>query len=446
MTINFEGREKQYELYQTIIASAQGLLPYKHIRSGGAIRGAKSFTNSLALLTLAKQYENSKWAVIRKDLTVLEATTVETIKKILNNSSGWQWNRSRANYHIQHKKSGGRIFFVGANESRDKDFTDTLGLEINGAFFDQLEDISQEYYQAVLQRLGSWHIENEPQPITLETFNPHPGWIKNDIYIPYKEGRQPSNCIFFQLSPVNEPSNTESQWEIWNSMPPDVKARMIEGDWNSFDNKNPYFFAYDEGRMVSAEPLQLLRSYPVIASFDFNINPATCVIMQISPGAFLRVLKSFKINNCTLQQLCTQIMAMYPNVVFRVTGDPAGNARNQGYNSPNETMYSIIRSAMRLSYSQIDKCPINYSDSSKGDAQREIRIFVNTVLQRHPNVLFDKEGTEDLRADLRLATTEEGKDKMYKTSGNTEYGMHLADGFVYALITYLNDWMKKFKP
>lgn len=439
MTINFEGREKQFELFQTIIASAQGLLPYKHIRSGGAIRGAKSFTNVLALLTLAKQYNDSKWACIRKDLTVLEATTIETVKKILNNSDGWQWNRSRSNYHIQHKKSGGRIFFVGANESRDKDFTDTLGLEINGAFFDQLEDVSQDYYNAVLQRLGSWHIENEPQPITLETFNPHPGWIKKEIYLAYKENRMPPNCIYFPLSPVNEPSNTQSQWEIWNSMPPDVKARMIEGDWNSFDNKNPYFYAYDEKRMLSPEPLKVLHNYEVILCFDFNINPATCVVLQIGRGAFIRVLKSYKLANCTLKELLTRIKTDFPNAVFKVTGDPAGNARNQGYNSPNETMYSIIRTELNLSHKQIDKCPINYAGEN---AHREIRIFINTILQNHPHVIFDKDGTEDLRSDLRIATTEEGKDKMYKTSGATEYGMHLADGFVYGLITYLNDYIK----
>ena len=62
--------------------------------------------------------------------------------------------------------------------------------------------------------------------------------------------------------------------------------------------------------------------------------------------------------------------------------------------------------------------------------------------QNHPHILFDKLGTEDLRSDIRIATTEEGKDKMYKTSGNTEFGMHLSDCFVYLLMTYCNDFIK----
>jgi len=213
----------------------------------------------------------------------------------------------------------------------------------------------------------------------------------------------------------------------------------IEGDWGSEENSNPYFYAYDESKMLSNEPLQYLPNYELLLSFDFNIDPATCVVAQIQQGAFIRVLKAYKINNCTLKELLTRIKADYPFAVFRVTGDPAGNSRNQGYNSANETMYSIIREGLNISRTQVDKPRINYAGEN---AQREIRIFCNSVLQNHPHILFDKLGTEDLRSDIRIATTEEGKDKMYKTSGNTEFGMHLSDCFVYLLMTYCNDFIK----
>lgn len=213
----------------------------------------------------------------------------------------------------------------------------------------------------------------------------------------------------------------------------------IEGDWGSEENSNPYFYAYDESKMLSNEPLQYLPNYELLLSFDFNIDPATCVVAQIQQGAFIRVLRAYKINNCTLKELLTRIKADYPYAVFRVTGDPAGNSRNQGYNSANETMYSIIREGLNISRTQVDKPRINYAGEN---AQREIRIFCNSVLQNHPHIQFDKVGTEDLRSDIRIATTEEGKDKMYKTSGNTEFGMHLSDCFVYLLMTYCNDFIK----
>lgn len=438
MEITFEGRQTQEELYNTILLSASGKLPYQFIDSGGAIRGAKSFTNSLALLTLCKMFPYSKWSVHRKDLTILESTTIETITKITQGLPNWHWSRKPGNYHLTYKPNGSRLLFVGANESRDKDFTDTLGLEINGAFFDQLEDVSFEYYNAVCQRLGSWHISNEPQALCLSTFNPHPGWVKKHKYQRWKDGKLNSNEIYFPLSPVNEPSNTQSQWDIWNRMPPDVKARMIEGDWDSFDNKNPYFYAYDEPRHVGT--IQRMEGYPIHLAFDFNINPATASAYQFDPGKFFHVLKSWKIHNCTVRQLCDRIKVDFPAALFRVTGDPAGNARNQGFNSPNETMYSIIRESLGISIGQVDQPKLNYAGENY---HRETRILVNTFFQNHQNIIFNKDTTEELRTDLRIATTEEGKDRLFKTAGNTEYGMHLADGFIYTILTYFNSWIKR---
>ena len=440
MHITFEDRPTQFELFQTILASAQGLTPYRRIHSGGAIRGAKSFTNTLALLTLARTYPGSKWSVHRKDLTILETTTIETFSKILGNSPQWHWNRNRANFHLTHRPTGSRIFFVGANESRDRDFTDTLGLEINGAFFDQLEDVSQEYYNAVLQRVGSWHIPKEPRPVVMTTFNPHPGWIKTELYKRFKTGSLPPDEVYFPLSPTGEPSNTEDQWAVWNKMPPDVRARMIEGDWESFENKNPFFFAFDRSKHVAPAPLRYNPSLPVYLAFDFNIDPMTCVVAQLQPGTFCAIVKAYKLNNCTIRDLCTRIRVDFPGAVYRVTADPAGGARSAGYDSVNTTMHSIIRRELGIGMNQMDSPMLNFA---RTDAWTELRIFANTMLQNHPNLLLCPVGAADLIADLELATTEEGKDKLYKTSGNTEYGQHLTDCFLYLITTYFNQYMKR---
>ena len=439
MIATFQGRPTQEELFNTIILSAQGKLGYRFINSGGAIRGGKSFTNVLALLLLCKMYPFSKWSIHRKDLTILESTTIETISKIVQGQKNWHWSRKPGNYHLTYKPNESRLLFVGANESRDRDFTDTLGLEINGAFFDQLEDVSFEYYNAVCQRLGSWHIEKEPMPICLSTFNPHPDWVKKEKYLKWKNGQLPANEIYFPLSPVNEPSNTQDQWDIWNTMPPDVRARMIEGDWDSFENKNPYFYAF-KGRDHHCKSLHRLEGYPIAISFDFNINPATCSVWQFSVGNFIHCLKSYRINNCSIQQLCDRILVDYPGAVFIITGDPSGRSRNQGYAAPNATMYSMIADSLKLSLKQVDKPIMNYASP---DYHRETRVFCNTILQNHPNIYFDSENAIELIGDIELATTVEQSDKLFKTSGDTTYGMHLVDGFIYLLLTYFVGYVKK---
>jgi hypothetical protein len=44
---------------------------------------------------------------------------------------------------------------------------------------------------------------------------------------------------------------------------------------------------------------------------------------------------------------------------------------------------------------------------------------------------------------MQIAQTMDGSDKLYKTSGNTEFGMHLVDCFVYLLATYFNNFAKR---
>lgn len=438
MKITFEGRETQFDLFQKIIGSASGQLPFKKIHSGGAIRGAKTFTNCLALIYLAKNYPNSKWSVHRKDLTILETTTIETFTKILNGLPNWKWSRSRSNYHLRYLPNDSRIFFIGANESRDPEYLDTLGLEINGCFFDQLEELSKGYYEAVLQRMGSWHIPNEPQPVALSTFNPHPGWIKEHIYVPSTKNLLPENEIYIPLSPYNEPSNTDSQWEIWNSLPPEAKARMIEGDWNSFENKNPWFYSYDREKHISAR--EATRKEVLYLSFDFNINPATCIVAQLVPGIFCRILKSYKVANCTIKDLCMRIKSDFPNYSYRVTGDPSGHSRNQGFDSVNETMYSQIRKHLNIGLGQVDKATLNFSN--KDESWRELRIFCNLIMQNHRHFSIHPVDCADLIKDIELATTEKGKNKLYKTAGDTPYGMHLVDCLIYLLATYFNEYVK----
>lgn len=436
MQVDFQGREAQFNLFQTILASAAGDAPFMYINAGGAIRGGKSMTISTALLALCKIYPESKWSVHRKDMTILEATTVETINKIIGRSKNWEWSKRPGNYKLTYKPTESRLIFVGANESRDKDFSDTLGLEINGAFFDQLEEVSFEYYNAVCQRIGSWHIPKEPKPLCLTTYNPHPGWVKREKYLPYAENRMRSDEIYFPLSPYNEPSNTDAQWKVWASMPPDVRARMIEGDWNTFENKNPFFYAFkDEFK----QPCERNMAAPLYLSFDFNINPATCSVWQFAMGKYIHCLKAYKVANCSIDELCQRIRGDYPGALLKITGDPAGKARNQGFARANDTMYTMIRKALNVSEMQIDSPQINYAGENYW---REMRVLINSIFQNHPNIKIHPIDAADLLSDINLATTEKDTDKLYKTSGNTEYGMHLVDTMIYFYLTYFTEFTK----
>lgn len=213
----------------------------------------------------------------------------------------------------------------------------------------------------------------------------------------------------------------------------------LNGLWGVTENKSPFFYAFRHNHIIE-QGIEWNRQLPIYLGFDFNIDPMTCVVAQFLEGQFLAFIKSYKINDCTIKELCIRIKTDFPNALFLVTADPAGGARSAGYDSVNTTMHSIIKRELQISSHQLFTPQLNWTRST---AWTELRVTCNTVLQNHPRVMFSKDECTDLINDIQIATTEEGKDKLYKTSGNTEYGMHLADGFIYILTTWFNKWVKK---
>lgn len=430
MHITFEGRPKQYELFQLIIGSAQGILPYKFIHSGGAIRGAKSFTNALALLVLCKQYPNSKWSIHRKDLTVLESTTVETFGKIIQGQKNWKWNRSASNYHLTYLPTQSRIFFVGANEARDRDFTDTLGLEINGAFFDQIEDVSREYYDAVCLRLGSWHIENEPRPLLLSTVNPTQTWVKKDIYERFVDGKLNPNELFFPLSPYDEPSNTNDQWEIWNSMPAEMRARMIDSDWRDMTG-GKYYPEFGEHCLI--EDSEPDRSFPLIISFDFNYDPCSLVIGQdiAKKGGGLHLFKEIQVQGGTLP-LVNELKRYLNHInwtgTYRITGDASGHKHDT--RSGSITDFHIIQQEMKIPTSWMNYQ--NKTNMSLGMSRDLINMAFHSQI-----IKINRKGCPNLINDIRIAKPKENGSEFIKD--RNMYKLDVLDAFRYLFHDTIKD-------
>lgn len=214
----------------------------------------------------------------------------------------------------------------------------------------------------------------------------------------------------------------------------------VHGFWGAEENKSPFFYALDETKHYAVNDIIWNKSDVLYLAFDFNISPMTCVVAQLKPGVYLNIIKSYKIRNITIKEFCGQIKRDFPGAIFKVTADPAGNSRSVGYDSVTTTMHSIIRQSLNIGLNQMDKPMLNWN---RRDAWQEIRIFCNSVLQHHPNINISPKAAIELINDLEMATTIENEDKLYKTSGDTEFGMHLTDCFIYLLTTYFNTYLKR---
>jgi hypothetical protein len=370
MNIDLTKNVKQAEYFNAIFKSTI-TEEYKYFAYGGAIRGGKTFVTLASLILLCKKYPNSRWVVVRDTFPSLEKTTIPSMSKLLGDSQDWFWRRDKSNFFVRNTKTGGTIFFYAENIKNDPELNSFLGLECNGFFLEQSEELSEKTWSKCLERAGSWYIDPMPPPFIFTTFNPNQGWTKAKFYDPYIKGNLAAPYYFIQALPDDNPFVTKNQWDGWRQLDSVSYARFITGDWNSFPIENPFCYAFDEGRHV--KPVEYDPFTELCPVFDFNKDPLTCVLWQNPEPGIMRAVKEYRMMNGDIEQLCERIIADYPDALFIVTGDATGQARS-ALTRGNTNYYTIIRHKLRLGDVQMKVPSVNPS-------VRDTRVLLNSLLQ-----------------------------------------------------------------
>ena len=405
--------------------------------------GGKSSTAFRVLIWKCLLDKHFRWAHCRSKYNEIAGSTFQTIKDAIEDMGLKDYfTITKDKFQIINKRNPNNFFFGASADQPDK-IRSTANL--SGYIVDEAHDLTESDFASLT---GTLRESKATQATTKAIFIFNNDKVSQESFIA-KTFFNPDGAMYDKVERVmvshldntfidQEKTREKLLMVVFND---EAKYNSLtEGLFIRDENKNPFFFAFDRSRHVAKVPIKWNPAQPVYLAFDFNIDPMTCVVSQLVPGSFIAIVKSYKLNNCTIKDLCTRIKADFPGALFRVTADPAGGARSAGYESVSTTMHSIIRRELGIGLNQMDRPLLNFS---KHDAWQELRIFCNTILQNHPNFVICHVNAKDLIADLELATTEEGKDKLYKTSGNTEFGMYLVVGFMYLLTTYLNTYVKR---
>lgn len=390
-TIDLEKNPKQYEYFIQVAKACQGLNSYRKFGYGGAVRGGKTFVTLGILLWLCGKYEGSKWHIFRQDFPALMGTTIPSLEKIIRGSSNWKWNRDKSNYFAYNRKDS-KIFFKGENIKQDPELTDFLGLETNGVFLEQLEELSRKLLDISVSRIGSWYIEPMPPAFLFTTLNPTQKWPKEYLHERSLTGELPPDWLYQTALPKDNAFVTQDQWNAWATMDERYQKQFIEGDWTNFDEKdNRFCYCYVRSKHVGATTLS--RGREVYLSFDFNKDPITCGVFQHYNG-WIYGIEQIKLGNSNIYDLCDRILAKYAGCMFLVTGDATGRA-GTALVKDNINYYTVIKSKLSLSMPQLKVPTVN-------PTMEENRVLVNYVLH-NCNVVVDKERCAPLIYDFENA-------------------------------------------
>lgn len=431
ITVDLSKNPKQYEYFIEVNKAIAGLTPYRKFWYGGAIRGGKTFITLFILARLCARFPGFKAHILRNDFPNLQATTIPSLGKILHNSPNWGWNRDKSNFFAYHRKTDAKLFFKPENIQRDPDLKDFLGLETNAFFLEQAEELAQKTLNICISRVGSWYIDPMPPGLIFGSFNPTQKWVKDEIYLKWRNAELPADTFFQTALPSDNAFVTTDQWTNWGTMDERYQKQFIEGDWTDFDaTDNRFAYCFEPAKHMGTVELSATRA-PLILSFDFNVDPITCLVAQHTQGE-LRGKEQIQLANSDIYKLCEYIKVKYGNNLMAclVTGDASGQNRS-ALTKDNQNYYQIIKKELGLSWNQFKVPKVN-------PPLEENRVLVNAVLHRY-SVILDKEGCKPLEHDLMNVRVlpDGGIDKTDKKL------THCLDCFRYICNTFLTFILKK---
>lgn len=185
-------------------------------------------------------------------------------------------------------------------------------------------------------------------------------------------------------------------------------------------SNKPFAYCFDKNRHV--KPVKYENGNYLYLSFDFNVDPITCVASQYINGQ-IRFIREFRLSNSNIYELCDQVRTVFPDAVLMVTGDASGQARS-ALTIGNINYYSVIREKLRLNSGQLKVPSVNPAIS---DSQ----VLTNSILQNH-EVYFDPSMTWTIDDLLYVEVNDNGDIDKAKD----KHRSHLLDAVRYTFNTF----------
>ena len=279
---------------------------------------------------------------------------------------------------------GGRVLttFWGSYAILDglDNFNSQRGTELDEIFIDEFRDVDERAREVLLGRLrGSCYSHlGKKHRIWYSTTPPENVKFLRDIY---NESLNDSDIEFHFGTTLSNAGNLPKGYadSLKKTLDSVTYRREVLGELIMV-TENKFMYAFDIAKHVGkTEPN---RNNTIYLSFDFNINPMTCVAFQHGNVTEISVLKEWALNKSDIHEMCRVIKPFikgFANV--RVTGDSTGN-NSSAYVQRGITYYTIIQNELGIRDNAMNVGTRNlyHSDS---------RVICNSVIENYNKFVID---------------------------------------------------------
>lgn len=228
---------KQIRAYK-LLTSNNGVT---HILYGGSAGSGKSWLGCIWLLTEAYKYPNTQWVMARSVLARLKESTLVTLQEVAKLLQIPIIINLQSNY-IKLNNGSKIILKELIEKPSNRDFDSLGGLEIAGAFIDEVSEVTSKAVDVLTSRIRKNMPHKEPK--LLMSCNPTKGWLKTNYYDKFKNENLDDYKQFIQALPTDNRHLSKSYLESLSRLPTNERERLLYGNWEYADDSESLFSNY----------------------------------------------------------------------------------------------------------------------------------------------------------------------------------------------------------
>lgn len=366
-----------------------------HLLWGGRDSG-KSHYIAQRLIKKCLEARYFRCIMVKATFNTIEASQWQTVKDIVEEWGLQSLFNFRKNPLSIECENGNKFLARGcddpANLKSIKDPTDVWYEELNQLEFGDFITITSTLRsnKAKIQQWGSFNPETvEPFEefwLYKTFFNTYPGDIYKNFISTWTIDLPDGTKYDFTYSSThttykeNKYCTPERQafLEQLYYIAPYHYTIFTQGHWGKVQVGSPFIFNFNRDEHIK-KGLGYIDHHPVILSFDFNVDPITCLAGQVIQLVEARILDEFRLLNSDIYELCARLKISYRDRHLLITGDASG--QNRTAFKRDLDYYKIILKELQLGLHQFKVPPGN-------PPIKKTRILCNALLKDHPKYYF----------------------------------------------------------
>lgn len=239
-TILFKPFKQQHEAFKYLDDSVT-----QHVLLGGAVSGGKTYFGTMWLIINCLRYPGTRWIMARSRLSTLKRTTLATFQENIKKFGLSKICKINHQTNIIYFKNGSEIYLYDLFlYPSDPNYERLGGVEVTGAYIDELSEIEWKAFQVVSSRIRYKLTEYNLIPKILCTSNPTKGWCYTYFYKPWKDGVEYNHVRFIQSLTTDNIYNNKSYVDSLQNLDFQLRQRLLNGNWD-FSDDDYQLFNYD---------------------------------------------------------------------------------------------------------------------------------------------------------------------------------------------------------